>query len=200
MGGRGSGRRWHGGEKDTSSYYRELDVRRWKRDGLLVPGNLFSWQWSRDGETVAAINVTVDTDLVILDYRHRKGGGEWKTERYPVRLTWTACNLGGERPWFICPVVGCGRRVAKLYGGAIFACRHCYQLAYDCQREGAADRGARRADKIRARMGWEPGVLNGLGPKPKSMHWCTYHRLCSEHEALVEKSLAWAMLRFGVGL
>ena len=48
-----------------------------------------------------------------------------KDEHYAVRIVRTVCNLGGSRAWFICPAVGCGRRVAILYGGGIFACRHC---------------------------------------------------------------------------
>ncbi len=200
MGGPGSGRRWHFCAKDTTSDYRVLDVRRWKRDGLLSSGRNFAWQWTRNGENVASINVEVELFQVLLDYRHRSGGSEWKKERYPVRLTWTRCNYGGDRPWFICPAIGCGRRVAKLYGGGIFACRHCYQLAYDSQREGVTERRLRKADKIRARMGWEHGILDGLGPKPRGMHWRTYERLCAEHEQLVELGLAGQMQRFGVGM
>jgi hypothetical protein len=59
-----------------------------------------------------------EQDRVILIYRHRSGDAEWKDEHYAVRIVRTPCNLGGLRPWFICPAVGCGRRVAILYGGA----------------------------------------------------------------------------------
>jgi hypothetical protein len=87
--------------------------------------------------------------------------------------------------------------VAILYGGNIFACRHCYRLAYPCQRETADDRAARRADRIRARLRWEPGILNGDGGKPKGMRWRTFERLTVEHEAFVGKSLAGIAKRFG---
>ena len=50
-----------------------------------------------------------------------------------MRLSRSSCHYGGERPWFLCP--HCGRRVAILYGGAVFACRTCYGLAYEVQRE-----------------------------------------------------------------
>jgi len=200
MGGMGSGRHWYWGANDTTNDYRAIDVRRWQCDGLLTPGRAFGWQWSRDGEVVASIQVRVETGRVILNYRHRSGGGDWKDENYPVWLDWTACNLGGQRPWFRCPALGCGRRVAILYGGGIFACRHCYRLAYPSQRETWDDRAARRADRIRAKLGWELGILNGEGLKPKGMHWRTFERLTAEHDAFVEQSLAGMVQRFGFNL
>ena len=198
MGGPGSGRHWHYGAKDTTDDYRMLDVRRWQRDGLLTPGRAFGWQWTRQEEIVASIQVRAESDRIMLIYRHRSGGGEWKSEEYPVRLEWTPCHYGGQRAWFLCPAPGCGRRVAILYGGAIFACRHCYRLAYPSQRETSDDRATRQADKIRERLGWEPGILNGSGGKPKGMQWRTFERLTAKHNALVNASLARAMRQFGI--
>ena len=88
--------------------------------------------------------------------------------------------------------------MAIFYGDAIFACRHCYWLAYACQRETADDHAARRADRIRARLGWEPGILNGRGWKPKRMRWGTFERLTAEHDAFVNESLAAVALRLGI--
>ena len=189
MGGMGSGRREQGG-KDTTEDCRSLDVRYLQRDGLLSAGHAFVLNWTRNGEKVASIQVRTEADRVILDYRHQRGGGEWKSQNYPVRIEWTPCNYGWARAWFICPAQGCGRRVAKLFlGSAIFACRHCYRLVYACQRENMDDRATRRADKIRDRLKWEPGILNGHGIKPKGMHWRTYRRLTIEHDAHVGISL-----------
>src|SRR5829696_5569154 len=72
-------------------------------------------------------------ERVILTYRHRSGpSGEWEDVQEPMPLAWTACNFGGERPWFVCPGAGCGRRAAVLYGpGKYFLCRHCYDLRYE---------------------------------------------------------------------
>ncbi len=198
MGGIGSGRRWHYSAKDTTSDYRSIDVRRWQRDGLLVPHQSFSWQWSRDGKTVASIDVRTEPGRVILTYRHRSRGEDWTDKSYPVYLEWTPCNFGGERAWFRCPAMGCGRRVAILYAGDIFACRRCYQLAYSSQREAVHDRAARRADKIRDRLGWEPGILNGNGWKPKGMHWRTFERLTAQHDAFVQISCAWVEARLNL--
>lgn len=197
MGGRGSGRRSQIG-KDATDDYRALDVRRWQRDGYLTPGRAFSWQWTRNGEVLASIQVRTESDRVILSYRQRGGGDQWKDERYPVRLSWSPCTYGGQRAWFLCPAAGCGQRVAILYGGGIFACRHCYRLAYPSQRESPDHRALRRADRIRARLGWEPGILNGDGCKPKWMRWRTFQRLSAEHEAYVGASLAGVAQRLGI--
>ena len=198
MGGPGSGNRWHYGAKVTTNDYRTLDVRHLAREGVLRPGYSCSWKWTRDGETVASIQMRAEQDRVILIYRQRSGGGEWKDEYYAVRIVRTPCNLGGSRAWFICPAVGCGRRVAILYGGAIFACRHCYQLAYPSAREDVGDRAARRSNKLRAHLGWEPGILNGNGCKPKGMRRRTFERLVAEHDAFVEVSLATMARRFRI--
>ena len=137
-----------------------------------------------------SIQIRTEADRIVLNYRSRSNGDQWQPMEYPVHLEWTECNLGGRRVWFRCPASGCGRRAAILYGGAVFACRHCHQLAYQSQREVAHDRAARRADRIRDRLNWEPGILNGGGDKPKGMHWRTFERLKAQHDAHVAVSLA----------
>ncbi|MDG4594673.1 MAG: hypothetical protein P9F75_03100 [Candidatus Contendobacter sp.] len=70
MGGSGSGRQWYFATKNTTNDHWALDVRRWQRDGLLTSGHWFVWQWTRNGETVASIQVRAESDRVILSYRH----------------------------------------------------------------------------------------------------------------------------------
>jgi hypothetical protein len=188
MGGPGSGNRWRYGTRSTTDEMRSIDVRRWAREGMLQPGYRGGWRWSINGREIASIRMRAEADRVILTYRHRSGGGEWKDEEYPVFLARTACQLGGSRVWFLCPARGCGRRVAILYGGTIFACRRCHQLAYDSTREDAGGRATRRADHIRMRLGWEAGILNGDGPKPKWMRWRTFDRLVERHDGYVHRS------------
>jgi hypothetical protein len=189
MGGMGSGRRDQSG-KETTDDCRSLDVRYLQRSGLLSAGRSSILNWTRNGKNEASIQVRMEADRVILDYRHQRYGSEWNSQNYPVRIEWTPCHYGGARAWFLCPANGCGRRVAKLHlNGAIFACRHCYRLAYASQRENLDDRASRRADKIRDRLKWEPGILNGHGIKPKGMHSRTYQRLTIKHDAHVGISL-----------
>ena len=195
MGGYGSGRQ---GGKKTTEYFRALDVRQLQRAGRLTPGQAFSWTWLRNGERVASIQIRTEADYLTLDYRSQSNGGEWVPKNYPVSLEWTPCNLGGRRAWFICPAKGCGRRVAVLFGGSIFACRHCHKLAYQCQRETDDDRAMRRADTIRRRLGWKAGIANPKGDKPKGMHWRTFERLTAEHDTYVSASLAGMAQRLGL--
>jgi len=184
--------------------YRAIDVRRWKRDGLLEPGQFFGWQWSRRGNKVASIQVQTEESKIVLSYSHKKNGSEWQAVTYPVFLTWTDCHLGGQRPWFLCPAQNCYRRAAILYGGAVFACRHCHQLNYQSQRESYFDRTVRKTDKIRDRLGWERGILNDVtNKKPKGMHWATYDKLTIQHYAymgiaLNEMNAALAVLHSGL--
>lgn len=189
MGGTGSGRRYQGG-KNTTSYMRTLDVRYLQREGVLTPGRTSSLDWSRCASIIASIQITAKTDCVILRYRHQKFGGDWQDMEYPVYLENTSCHLGGQRVWFRCPAHGCGKRVAILYGGQIFACRYCHQLSYASTRESKDDRAARKADRIREKLGWGLGILNVNGTKSKGMHWKTFHRLQIKHNVLVNQALA----------
>lgn len=195
MGGFGSGRR---SGKACSDSMRALDVRKLQQQGLLTPGNSLTWSWSINDQIVARINLLVGVDRVTLDYRAREHGGDWRPMNYPVRLAWTACNFGGRRAWWLCPASGCGRRAAVLFGGSVFACRHCHRLAYRCQREGEEDRAARRAEKLRARLRWEPGILNGNGGKPAGMHWRTFGRLEAAHDANAHRLLVLGAVRIGL--
>ena len=80
----------------------------------------------------------------------------------------------------------------------MYACRHCHNLAYRTQREQAYDRASSRADRIRKRLGWEAGILNGDGGKPKGMHWRTFERLQAQHDAHVTQSLAGMSAKLGL--
>jgi len=189
MGGMGSGKKFYLGAKNTTENYRSIDVRHWQRNGLLAPYQTFWLRWTRDSEVVASISVNTKPGRVILTYRHRKDSEDWSNKNYTVYLDWTLCNFGGKRPWFLCPAPRCSRRVATLYVGCIFACRHCYQLAYQSQRETYDDRAARRANKIREKLDWKPGILNEIGWKPKGMHWSTFEQLTAKHNAFVDVSI-----------
>ena len=192
MGGLGSGNRYRFDKKTTTEECHSLDVRDLYREGMLKPGCRFRSSWSRAGKEVASIRGFVYQDRVVLSYRHRRGlGGEWEDVKEPVSLEWTPCNFGGERPWFLCPGAGCGRKVAVLYGpGKYFLCRYCYDLRYESQREDKKDRALRRAQKISMRLGGSADMLEPFPERPKGMHHDTYMRLFWEHHEAQMEHLA----------
>jgi len=131
---------------------RSIDINRLHKTGCLGPGWSGVWQWTRDGERVAWINLRAEMDRVHLSYRWRVTGGEFQDVEETVRIVRAPCRFGGSRPYFICPGtvngVACGRRVAKLHGsGRYFLCRHCYRLAHASQSE--ADGTGRYGVRIR---------------------------------------------------
>ena len=186
MGGRGSGRSSSYGGKTETKDSMPLDIRKITRTGLLRVGRRFNWQWLVNDHPVAGINMRVDFRLhIVLSWRVRSTG---EVVEQLVQTQTTPCHLGGQRYWFTC--YRCSKRVAVLYApGQYFACRQCGGLVYATQKQGIADRATTHAEKLRERLGWEPGILNYDGGKPKGMHWNTYHRLKGRHDALVQVSL-----------
>jgi hypothetical protein len=176
------------GTKTTTSCYRSLDIRRLHRAGILKPNAFAMWQWSRDGQVTASIQVRSERNRVWLDYRHRRADEPWEAENYAVAVEWTPCHYGGSRPWFRCPALGCGRRAAILYGGEIFACRRCYGLVYDSQNDTRHGRALSRAQAIRVKLGGSPSLFEPFPAKPKGMHWRTYHGLLLRAEQAQNES------------
>lgn len=197
MGDLGSGRpRGYG--RDKVEYSRSLNVNQLHKAGCLVPGWKGGWRWDRDGEKVGSINLRSEPDSLHLSYRVRIAGGEWEIIEEPVRIVNVPCRFGGARPYFICPGVvngiACVRRVVKLYGpGRYFLCRHCYRLAHSSQSEGHVERTLRHANKIRQRLGGDPGLAVPFPQKPKGMWRRTYERLrneCLDAEARADEAIA----------
>lgn len=204
MGGPGSGNRLQFGTRNTVESCRSIDIRRFRKAGYIPGPSAFSWAWSREGERVASINVKVkSTNLVILNFRSKNWDeDDWESIEQRVPIDWTACHMGGQRPWFLCPVYKnsryCGERVAKLYGaGKLFACRHCYELVHQSQREESYQRALTKAQNIRIKLGGSPGCWDPFPVKPKGMHWRTYERLVREYEEAEYASMIGATEKFG---
>lgn len=191
----GSGRHRQEG-KSTTKDYRDLDVRLLQRKGLLVPGRTSTLRWSINGSTLEAIQIRAEDDRVIISQDRRREDGEGSTVEYSVFLDWSECHLGGQRAWFRCPSKGCGRRVALLYSGTIYACRHCYQLAYASQSLNGYNRALSKVERLRDKLDWEPGIMNIDRSKPKGMHRRTYARLAAEYAGLVRKYVVGMSQRF----
>lgn len=173
MGGFGSG--FQGTAKGTTGERYILRAGHW---GNLPLGTVTTWSISIGGwMDLGTVRACVEAGALALTYTPPNS---LPTEQH-IDIERTPCRLGGSRSWFRCPE--CGRRCAALYrGGGAFYCRLCAGLNYLSTREPPEDRAFRKADRIRARLGWTPGIANGHGPKPKGMHWQTFSRLVAEHD------------------
>ena len=151
-----------------------LDVRQLHQRDCLRPGLAFSWNWSWGDKPVASISIFTNTDAVRLMYETKDG----KHVEELVGLDLTACHFGGTRAWFLCP--RCSRRVAVLFAGRRFWCRHCHGIAYAVENEDAISRLLRRSNKLRERVKAKAGTAYPVAFKPKGMHQKTFDRIRCE--------------------
>lgn len=190
MGGSGSGNHYRWGKKDTVEECHDLDVRDWSRKGYLEENPVsLTITWSRGERQIAAIGAIISRRGARLSYSSWIGSDEANKEHraYTVPITWTACNFGGERAWFICPGlingIPCNRRVAKLflkYG--YFFCRHCHDLTYESRQTGGRYVPLRKCQSIRQRLGGSANMTEPFPPRPEGMQHRTYWRLRWEHD------------------
>ena len=146
----------------------QLDARRWHRENSLRPGCVGSWHWTNRDTGMERASNSFRTDEGSVTLRYSVDG---KPCSQTVRLSESACNYGGARPWFVCPIRG--ERVAVLYLRAgRFACRDCQRIAYASQSDDQCARMWRRQRKAEAKLGpnWA---------RPKGMHEATRERLLS---------------------
>ena len=173
MGGRGSGRSSGSGRSTGKcNEYHSIDLAWLKRKGGLRPGYTGNVQWSRCGQPTGNIDYRVEQSGLLLSYRTRSHGGEWRNVSEHVSFSQTKTEFNGQRRWFLCP--GCGRRCRILYGGSYFRCRRCHQLKYESQYEQSFGRAASMSHKLREKLGYSGTLVEPFPPKPIGMHWKTY--------------------------
>lgn len=193
MGGLYSGNWYnHPPRKELVEAYPALDVRDLHLERRLEPGGRYLWTWWQGDREVLSVEITALDDAVELAYP--PGGQGGRVERYVTPLEWTACNLGGKRPWFVCPGVkdgvACDRRAARLHlRGGLFLCRRCHDLAYASQRDGLRTAPIHKARAIRRRLGGSESILDPFPGRPKGMHRATYARLQDEYQEALERHL-----------
>ena len=156
MGGFGSGRWLETIRRNGAvEYCRVLSIRLLRKHGLIDADKVAAVQWRNEAGKVmlkadveTIINADADKTLIMVVRREvLSTDGKQKTVEQRIRLTASACNYGGVRYWFECPVVKdgmyCGNRCAKLYlpdGQLYFGCRECYDLTYQsCQKSHKYD-------------------------------------------------------------
>jgi len=145
-----------------------VDVRALARIGALAAGQLTEWRWPAGQEPCAGVALGCESHLEL------RLGDQPQCRLVMLRIVCTPCTFGGVRQWFLCPQ--CGGRCAVLYAAAGFRCRRCLALPYRSQRQRQRGRALLRANKIRGRMGWPPGLFAPDGQRPKGMHERTFAR------------------------
>ena len=173
MGGSGSGSwyRWNTKAKTESQH--RVDIRWLKKQKYLNPGVSGSMSWSNRGEKTGSIGFSVKENSITLNYRHKPTNGEWEPIEQVISIDRTPCNYGGYRKWFLCP--RCYKRVALLYGaGRYFFCRHCYKLTYESCNSSSLQHVFDKANKLKEKLGGEPGLAYPPPYRPKGMHHKTY--------------------------
>ncbi len=194
MGGYGSGKRrgdWKRPTKEesfvvSSTYFHQEDLLEKEQSYKKVASLTFTFNNSRSD---SSIGVYTRSNRVWLEYTVKKDLDSDKEVSYSFPVEWTECYFGGYRPWFICPGLGCGKRVEKLYkppSEIYFACRHCHDISYyRCNISGKPVKVAQyKRDKVAEKLGKTTcSSIDPLKPtKPKNMHWDTYEDLLQEWE------------------
>lgn len=202
MGGFGSGRYPRlGFAKTTVEECRALDVNDLNREGLLAPGTSGTSTWTRtrngEEEEVASIGYrrssTADgRDALTIYYTITRRNDETDRIEYRAPLTYTECNFGGERPWFLCPADGCGERVGKLYkppAADLFLCRDCHDLAYESSQKS----GKPLYENLMKPLERAEAAREALGESFDREHLKT----CYEAQRALDKGMAREFDRYG---
>jgi hypothetical protein len=181
MGGLGSG----GANRKRPHFegFRRINVGYLVKRGMDRPGTYSTHSWHDNWKRpTGSIQVVGGDGFVTLVYSVRSGEtDEWQQIEERVALARVPKPFGGEQTYFRCP--RCSRRVATLaLGRQYFRCRSCVGAAYASSQEGASDRAMRRANKLKRRLGAEPG-LESWYTRPKHMRHRTFARIDARIQA-----------------
>lgn len=182
--------------RNTVESYRNINIAKIHKWGYTNSGNWGMLSWSRMDKEISRIAIIGGKQSIKLFYEYINSDDSRDKMNYKIKLSWSTCNFGGYRPWFMCPA--CNRRVAILYGSKYFICRHCLELRYPSTLERDEDRASRQANKIRDKLNWEPGILNPDYGKPKGMHDITYQRLLTKYERYTRRAFKGMMRYIGI--
>jgi len=187
MGGLGSGRLFRFNAKPTIERQTYIDIRWMKKQNALAPGTVGTLSWSSQGNKRGTVHFEVNTNSLILKYRHReRGGGAWEDVEQVILFDKTPCNYGGHRKWFLCSK--CEQRVEILYGmdgaGKYFLCRDCHGLTYASCNAHQTKRIFNKANRLKQKIGVGPGIMDFIPERPKGMHRSTFDNIIHEIQRL----------------
>ena len=124
--------------------------------------------------------VHTESDAVVLIFRSQHPGETpWRSIEQRVPILWTACHLGGRRPWFRCTLYlngqYCGRRVAVLFGAGDLPLR--IKLRQPAGEPAKSIYQALANDQNAARWQSRRATVQPFPKRPRGMHQRTYMRL-----------------------
>lgn len=195
MGGTGSGSYLRTSAKQTVESYCTLDINWFNKQGMLVSGLRANttMSWTRGGSKCAEIGASSVRKRITLSYSANK-----TPIKYDIKVVYSECHLGGERPWFLCPC--CSKRVGKLYlRDMYFYCRGCHNLSYYTRNQSEPFRLLEKSRKIRKRLGCNYGTSEPFPDKPKGMHWKTYYAMKERYWEVEGRSWRAASEFFNIG-
>jgi len=194
VGGIGSGRYGTWGESRMTRVDEcfSLDVSTIRREGRFVSCDWFPEESDRTPHLFKKIRVISGSrqslHLKLQFWDSAAPEREPKAVETEIKLSWTACNYGGCRPWFLCPADNCGKRVRVLYcppDEIDLRCRECCRLSYR-SRHRSGDESFRLRNKYHwvqhrlNRRGLPFQILGDVPHRPKGMHRKTYLSLLLE--------------------
>jgi hypothetical protein len=196
VGGWGSGR-YGSGSAATTDEVNRVDIRYLRKQGWLYPGARGSLSWSCGGEPSGNVGYSISGNTFTLDYKSRQYGEEWEPVTLHVPMVTTPCRYGGQRYYFQCRGLGCGRRCEVLYSaGKYFVCRKCAGLLYSSQKGGVIDRLIEAKHKLGKQI--FDDYSDGYGwRKKKGMHQKTFDRLYAKYQAYDRRAVFGLAGRFG---
>lgn len=175
MGGLGSG----GANRKRPHFegFRRINVGSLMKRSLDRAGTYSTHSWHDNwNRPTGSIQIVGGDGFVTFIYSLRGNDTEaWQQIEERVVLARVVKPFGGTQTFFRCP--RCSRRVTTLaLGRRYFRCRICVGAAYASSQEGSTDRAMRRANKLRKRVGAEPGLGNWY-TRPKHMRRRTFERI-----------------------
>lgn len=166
-----------------------IGVKQMHDGGVLQEGVRATFSWSKRDGTECGMGLAYRDDNLVMHYQLIRESKEPEPVVIILPVEWTPCFYGGHRPWFHCP--DCKRRCLFVYAHFTrYTCRRCVGLPYHSQGSTSFDRAAERANRIRERLGWEGGFLNGMSIRPKGMHRKRFVRLVRLHNYFSDLSIS----------
>lgn len=180
MGGKGSGSYYRLNKQCCLSDLLSIDWRQMRRNGWIKESLIHTLVWRLNGKELGSIKYTVVNQSITLYYRIKSCySTEWSEVKQKIKITSTACNLGGSRTWLQCP--NCESRVLLLYLCDSFVCRKCSGLKHKSVNESHLDRLERRVKKYQSKLCTAINLspLQNIAdlPKPRGMSTMKFSKL-----------------------